>query len=241
MNTMRKVLLVLLLGAAGGSATTISFTGLPLNSAYGTYNGFALATVDGVPGHLLVCDDYNHTTYVPSGPLIYTVSTLAGSNPLQYARFADPLAWEESIARYQQAALLVDGMSHVSPLLNLAADYQYALWRLFTPSVTLPFTSTAQTLLNESANALANASANNLDIYSRLLIYTPTAPFASNQEFLALSPVPLAPPPTPPSQPVPEPSAWVLMSIGTGLLVLGSAPRRVRALIRQRSTKRQLE
>lgn len=231
MRFVRKVLLVLLLGATGAFATTISFSLLPLNTAYGTYNGFATASVDGVPGQLLVCDDYDHTTYVPSGPLTYTLSTLVGSDPLEHARFADPYARDQSIARYQHAALLVDGMLNSSPLLNLTADYQYALWHLFTPTVALPPTSTAQTLLSETALDVTNVSTRNLDIYSRLLIFTPTAEFGSNQEFLAMSLVPL----TPSSQhAVPEPSAWVLMSIGAGLLGLASAPRRLRAWVRGR-------
>src|SRR5688572_1503875 len=116
MGFMRKVLLLLISSAAGAFGASISFTALPLNTAYRTYNGFAQATVDGVPAQLLVCDDYDHTTYVPSGPFTYNVSTLAGTSPLQYARFADPLAWEDSIALYKQAALLVDGMLHTSPL-----------------------------------------------------------------------------------------------------------------------------
>ena len=45
-------------------------------------------------------------------------------------------------------------------LLDLTADYQYALWKLFTPGVMLP-NSTAQTLLNDAAYSVAHAGSSN--------------------------------------------------------------------------------
>ena len=238
---MRKAFLVLILGAAGASAATISFTKLPSNTDYGTYNGFAAATVDDGPA-FLICDDYLHTTYFPSGLLNYNMSTLAGTNPLEYARFASPSNWEESLNQYEQAALLLDGLLNIPSgvMPDLTADYQYALWHLFTPlSVSLEHKNTAQLLFDETFKKVRETDSDNLNIYSRLLIYTPTGLSISNQEFLAMTAVPMtwsnSGPPN--YAPIPEPAPWVLMSIGTGLLVLSSVPRRLRALARVRSEK----
>ena len=44
-----KILFLVILSATAAFAETIYFTGLPVNTAFGTYNGFALATVNGTP------------------------------------------------------------------------------------------------------------------------------------------------------------------------------------------------
>ncbi len=216
-------------GVAAG--TSIEFTGLPINTEFGTFNGFALATVDGVANQLLVCDDFSHTTYMPSGSLTYDASTLAGSDPLEYARFAGPSDSRASTARYEEAALLLNGLEQTGPgeLLDLTADYQYALWALFTPSVVLP-DATAGTLLSDAAEAVLLNAPQNVEVYSRLRILTPSEPFASNQEFLQLldSPPPIIVNPPALSSPVPEPSAFVLIGLGIGLMAVGLGGRKWR-------------
>ena len=152
---VQKLLILGFVSALAAAGSTIQFTGLPINTEFGTFNGFALATVDGSPDQLLICDDFNHTTYVPSGPLMYDASTLGAADPLQYVRFPGG----QAMALYEQAALLLDGLQHTGngQLLDLTADYQYALWHLFTPSVALP-TATARTLLQDTAAAVAQGN-----------------------------------------------------------------------------------
>lgn len=185
---MSKFLLSLLfLTVSAGFANTIQFTGLPVNTQYGTYNGYASATIDGIPLQSLICDDFDHETSVPSGDLTYSLSTLTGVTPIEYARFIDPNHWDSTIVKYQEAAILLDGLRQTGPglLIDFTADYQYALWLLFTPSV-VPHNATAQTLLNDAAHSVQQGGLFNQLLYSELRIYTPTAAYASNQEFLQM-------------------------------------------------------
>jgi hypothetical protein len=224
--------LLLLLCASGVAAgASIEFTGLPINTQFGTFNGFALATVDGVANQLLICDDFSHTTYMPSGPLTYDGSTLSDSDPLEYARFATQNDTSGSAQRYEEAALLLEGLSHTGPgeLLDLTADYQYALWSLFTPSVPLPDV-TARTLLSNAEEAALAGSPQNLEVYSRLRILTPSEPFAGNQEFLQLldSPPPVTVTGPLLGAPAPEPSSFLLIGLGIALLAVGVGGKRLR-------------
>ena len=224
---VQKLLILGFVSALAAAGSTIQFTGLPINTEFGTFNGFALATVDGSPDQLLICDDFNHTTYVPSGPLMYDASTLGAADPLQYVRFPGG----QATALYEQAALLLDGLQHTGngQLLDLTADYQYALWHLFTPSVALP-TATARTLLQDTAAAVAQGIPGNLEVYSRLRVFTPEEPFASNQEFLQLldSPPPIVKLVGPSlAAPVPEPSSAILIGAGFALLAIALGVRRM--------------
>ncbi|MBZ5618831.1 MAG: hypothetical protein LAQ69_08935 [Acidobacteriia bacterium] len=223
MNKLPTLLLFLI--ASAGFANTIRVTGLPANTQYGTYNGFAFATIDGAPAQL-ICDDFNHDTFVPSGNMTYNLSTLTGPNPLQYARFVDPNQWDSSIVRYEEAAVLLIGLRQTGPgyLLDLTADYQYALWMLFTPGVTPP-NATAQTLLNDAAASVQHSRSSNQPLYSALRIYTPTAAFASNQEFLNF-----AYPQLEDTLATPEPSPMILIAIGIAAMTLSGGSRRLRQL-----------
>ena len=72
-----------------------------------------------VPFDDLVCDDWSHTTYVPSGSLNHNVSVL---DTLQYARFVTPGGPSDvEINNYRAAAILVQGLID-HPL--QVADYQ---------------------------------------------------------------------------------------------------------------------
>src|SRR5258708_389232 len=113
--------------AASAFGATLQFTFLPNNTENGTYNGFSGGTIDGLPFNNLICNDFIDTTYFPSSPLIYNVSTL---NSLTYAKFGSDHS--DAVHKYEEAAILLGGLQS-NP--NLTADYQYALWTLFTPSV----------------------------------------------------------------------------------------------------------
>jgi hypothetical protein len=211
-----KFALILSLTLPPAFAGTILFTALPGNVEYGTYNGFAEATVDGIPGQLLVCDDYFHTTYVPSPAMLFIESTLIGPSPLENARFIDPADPGQSLFRYRQAAWLVDGLSRTgfSGLPDRTADYQYALWQLFTPSLLLPSPGAAD-LLDESVWAVEHGYTDPIT-EQRLRIYTPAPPFQSNQEFLGLA----RPVETPESQPA------LAVLVGFATIVIFSRMRR---------------
>jgi hypothetical protein len=223
--------LFLFVMVSAGFADTIQFTGLPVNTQFGTYNGYAIATIDGTPLQQLICDDFDHTTYVPSGNLTYSLSTLTGGSPLQYARFIDLNDSNSTIVKYEEAALLLDGLRQTGPgsLLDLTADYQYALWRLFTPSVVLP-NVTAQTLLNDAAYGVQQGGTSNDAIYSELRIYTPAAAYSSNQEFLQMA---ANPTPGPPNSyfsntlTTPEAEPAVLVGIGIFAIAVSLGARRL--------------
>ncbi len=220
---MSKFLFSLLLATASAEASSIQFVSLPGNTQYGTFNGWVTSTVDGDPLQQLICDDYNHETYVPSGPIDFTVSTLLGASILQYARFYDPKAAAGSITRYEEAAVLLDGLRNTGPgsILDLTADYQYALWYLFTPTVNLP-NQTAKTLLNDAALTVAKGDAATQALYSELVVYTPTAKYSSNQEFLQLkSPLLTGTVQDFPAGEVPEPGPGT--SVGIGLCTIAIA------------------
>jgi hypothetical protein len=208
-------LALLCLGAGAAGAATIQFTLLPPYYQNGEYNGFAQATVDASPNQLLICDDFNHTTYMPSGKIEFYVSTLAGRNPLQYARFVDWHDWSGSVLKYEEAAVLLDGLTKAGSGLSPAgvADYQSALWHLFTPQA--PLSSTGLTLLSQAVTTVESGGLDN-DFYLRLRVYTPAAAYASNQEFLEWLPDPGGPN----SMATPEPPTWGLLLIGAGLILM---------------------
>ncbi|HEV2445023.1 MAG TPA: PEP-CTERM sorting domain-containing protein [Candidatus Sulfopaludibacter sp.] len=218
---MHRLLTAILLtfGICRADTITIIFTNLPdvlenynyniPDSSGATYNGYSTATIDGIQMQQVICDDYTHDTYMPSPALVYHYSTLAGPNPLQYARF-------QSVQNYEAAAVLLTGLAAVAnPSANTVTDYQYALWHMFSP-LSAPANQT-QTDLENAAMALVQADKPQaLETYSHLKIYTPTAAYASNQEFLGLdTPVP-----------TPEPASAVMLLLGLALVAAGRLGRR---------------
>jgi hypothetical protein len=209
---LRTILAALLfsLTACYGSTVTVFFTALPATIENGTYNGFSTATVNGIPSQLLICDDYDDTTYMPSSSnLIYDYSTLTGPDPLQYVRF--------NTANYDEAAVLVWELAETrNPSANTITDYQYALWNLMTPSASLvPGRVALEQALQTSALAMVDNPVDSQfltsSVYNYIRIYTPTAAYASNQEFVEYA--------------TPEPNlAWP----AAFLLLLGAAALRFR-------------
>jgi hypothetical protein len=201
--------LLLLAAAAEASTITVFFTALPSTIEDGTYNGYSTATIGGLPG-LVMCDDYEHETYMPSSSnLIYYYSTLTGPDPLQDVRFTQG----NETQNYREAAVLLAGMNNALAAGQAAADditnYQYALWNLFDPGGA-PATTAQRDLQTLALNTVQTGGPTALEDYSRLMIYTPAAGYASNQEFLGLR-APAA---------VPEPSTAPVLSLILGVAFL---------------------
>jgi hypothetical protein len=194
-------------------ASEISFKTLPTTLENGTYNGFIGATIDGVFSNI-VCDDFYPTTYVPSGPWTYNLSTLPS---LTFARFgSDAIA----LHNYREAAVLLGGDGDTLLGLENVTDshtissYQYALWVLFSPTVT-QFGDSAS-LLNQAGLDVSSGAA--YSAYDQLQVYTPSESAASNQEFLGMGGLTI-------SNSIGAPEPGTIALIGVGLLTLGLVGR----------------
>lgn len=188
--------MLLLAAAAEANTITLFFTALPSTIENGTYNGYSTATIGGLPGQFVMCDDFAHETYMPSSSnLIYDYSTLTGPDPLQYVRFTQG----NETQNYREAAVLLAGMTNALAAGHATADeitnYQYALWNLFDPGGA-PATTAQQDLQISALDAVQTGGGMALGDYSRLVVYTPAADYASNQEFLGLKPTVVTPEPT---------------------------------------------
>lgn len=220
---MNKLVLYVLAAAASpvafASTVAISFVSLPAmqgngttNSQGNTYVGEIGATIAGIPNQELVCDDFDATTYIPSSNIdfsVETISSLAGVNFTNgYAMISGNTLTEAQA--YETAAVLLtdlEALPVTSGNAQAIADYQYAIWNLMQPSgvdgsdLDSPLDSNASGDQQTAyAAVLANSTSTQID-EKGLVIYTPTAPYASNQEFLGMN-TPTAP----------EPSSWVLMA-----------------------------
>jgi hypothetical protein len=159
----------------------------------------------------LICDDYNDETSMPSpSNMIYDYSTLTGADPLQYAMFDK--------SKYQEAAVLVYELAEMpNASADMVTDYQYALWNLMTPSARLdPSRVSQEEALQTGAltmvNNLADAQFLTTTVYAYTNIYTPTAAYKGNQEFVEYA--------------TPEPNlGWV---VGIVLLLLTALGLKVR-------------
>jgi hypothetical protein len=210
---LRTIVAALLfsLTACYADTVTMFFTALPKTNENGTYNGFSTATVNGDPNQLLICDDYNDETIMPSSAnMIYDYSTLTGANALQYAMFDK--------SKYEEAAVLVYQLAELSSAsADIITDYQYALWNLMTPSASLdPSRVSQEQVLQSNAltmvNNLADAQFLTTTVYAYTNVYTPTAAYAGNQEFVEYA--------------TPEPNlGW---AVGLFLLLLTAAGLKVR-------------
>ena len=203
-----------LAAAASASTVTISFTGLPQYQANGYYVGNTKATVGDSPFDLL-CADFTSTTYVPSGPFTFSVSALPS---LTNVRFTGA----DTLTKYETAAILLytlDGLERTSSY--AVGSYQYAIWKLFTPSVGDYGDSAA--LLASAQTTVANGGMQTA--YDALRVFTPTQGSASNQEFLAIDYTNrISAPPN--AAAVPEQSTF--LQLGSGLLLLAGAFKRWR-------------
>jgi methionine synthase II (cobalamin-independent) len=134
--------------------------------------------------------------------MIYDYSTLTGPNPLQYVMF--------NKANYDEAAVLVYDLAEtVNASATTVTDYQYALWNLMNPNVSLaPGRASQEQALQTTALAMVNDAVDakflSSTVYAYTEIYTPTSAYAGNQEFIEYS--------------TPEPN----MALPLGLLALAA-------------------
>jgi hypothetical protein len=185
---------LLSVAACHASTIVLAATGLPStleNGNYGTsdetYNGFAIATIGGIANQWIICDDYTHDTPVPSGNMVYDLSTVGGGNPLANVRFTGG----NEVQNYDEAAVLVWQLyEYVSAtgtkaLANTITDYQYALWNIFDSGVQVnanqsALQAEALNMVQTQAAMLASA------VYPEVRVYTPDPNGGStgSQEFM---------------------------------------------------------
>ncbi len=180
-------------------AGTLNVTTLPAQTFDGYYVGPAAGFLDGSPVQW-ICDDFAHTTYVPS-TFDVNVSTLP---LLPYARFVGP----EELANYEMASMLAYEMYQPGNASQVGA-IQFAMWNLFDPSTPDPAGTATWLTWAQNQNRAAWD-------YSPVRVLTPTAAYASNQEGIVNA-----------ATPTPEPGSEVLSLLGgIGLIFAGRFHRR---------------
>jgi hypothetical protein len=201
---------------AVASSVTIDFTALPGQTAGGEYVGFSQATIitptQTFTNFDLICDDFEHTTNMPSGPFTYDVSTLPTLSNVRWTQSPE-------LMDYELAAIIVYTFNGLGSGQSAAAGaYNFALWDLFDPSAPT-FTGSAAVLsAAQTQYNLGASNAANIHAYNQIQIFTPVGDSASNQEFLGLSGTPIGGPQTP------EPTSMLLL--GSGLVFFGVIGRK---------------
>lgn len=194
---------ILLVAAIPAMATTITFTNLNGVSQYaGEYVGPVKANLDGtaISGGV-VCVDIASTTFVPSSFGV-NVSTLQ-PDKMTNARYGSDAA---AILKYEEAAWLLGQITTHS---TQVGEIQFAMWKIFNPAYVNTWIANHGGDITAVNSWVAQAGAINPVNYdfSSVTIYTPTADYKSNQEFMSGG-----------AGPVPVPGTVLLL--GTGLVGL---------------------
>lgn len=198
--------------SARADLVDIEISGMPSYQYNGYYVGPAKATDNGAGPIDLWCDDFLHTTYVPT-TYYANVNTL----PSTTTRFYNASSPSTSNQEYKEIAWLIGqyyGMSSGQRTNQSVGDLQFAIWLVFNPTETALQTSGANMWL-------AKAQTADLGGYntSTVRIFTPvncsgTNCAPNNQEFV--------------NAPVPEPTAIVLFGTGAVVAMLAVKRRRRR-------------
>lgn len=157
---------VLVLFAPTASADTASMllTGVGSNGAMGgVYVGPYVATVNGVAGTPVICDDYSDESYLYES-WTANVSTFADLSNTKWASL------NNSTTLYEEAAWLTEQLVSAPP--SQAADIQFAIWAIFDPAALGTLSATDQTNVEM---LIANAQTQTFwtGEFANILIYTP--------------------------------------------------------------------
>jgi hypothetical protein len=185
------ILALIMTSVLSATQVTMNFITTPTQTASGYYVGYASATVNDIYTNIM-CDDFTHTTYFPSGPMTYNLSTYQDLTSARFTR-----------SQYEVAAILLSEFDTIAPV--KAGEYNFALWKLFDSNA--PDFGNSNKLLSD-AIALQKVGSNSV-VYNQLIIYTPTSQFYSNQEFLSISST---------QGNVPEPATFALAGLSLMLI-----------------------
>lgn len=229
---MRQILILALcsamslVAASSAMASTVTIANSLSGLTYydGEYCGKIGATLDGstaISGGM-ACVDISKHSYL-GYTIGVNISTLQPTD-MTNARFGSDSA---TIIKYEEAAWLLGQIpSHAAQ----TGEIQFAIWRLFDPGYTFLANAdrTAVTIaLEDSWMGQAQAALiipQNYD-FSSVRIYTPTADYASNQEFMSGAAISR----TTTGSNTPIPASFLLL--GSGLLGLGLLSRRKKAAL----------
>lgn len=216
---MRKLLVVsalavsaLCLTASQARAANLTLTSAGSNVSGGVFIGPYTANIDGT-SFQVICDDYASETYLYEG---WTADVITPDH-IDDAKFGGATAYggSSSADGYNMVAYLAtqlfDAADHNN--LSLAADLQFAIWKVFDNAVSL--TSNAQLLLND-----AYAHRTDSSLLSDFVFYNPTGTTCTSgscptwppQEFIAKTGTP-------------EPATLSLLGLGASAL-FGARRRR---------------
>ena len=219
MKTVLKfatIFLALTISALASTIVTIDFTTLPSNTAGGYYVGYSQANITTALNQQfssfdLICDDFVHTTNIPSGPFQYAVSTLPSLTDVRWIG-------NDKLKNYEIAAVLLyqfdQNLGTVDP-----GGYNFALWHLFNPN-SAPNYGDSATLIANATNIVNAGGGITTDAYKQLRVFTPIGNSTSNQEFVGVSSNTFG------GSPVPEPETLGL--IGFALVGLSFLRRNLR-------------
>jgi hypothetical protein len=229
---VKKLILAMLVTASGSvafanSIVVVNFLTLPstqgngtTNSQNNTYDGEAGGTIGGTAVAELVCDFISASTNVPSGPLDFSVETLASLSGVQFTSGYAQISGHTltMVQAYDTAAVLMTELDAATPggSAQTIADFQFAIWNLMLPNGAdgsikdspLDAAATANQVNAFAAVTATTPTSQTIAAERALVIYTPTSQSAGNQEFIGLN--------TPMVNS--EPSTWLLMA-GLGLLL----------------------
>lgn len=224
MNFLQKRMCVLAMAlvvcAPAVVADTLTLTGVNPSGANlgGVYTGPYVATINGVSGILVICDDFQTHTSL-NQPLTVTqtlVSDLTGPAANTVVKF-DRTDASQQQADYMAAAFLAIQMVAVDQSTAAgrlqASLLNYALWNLFYDGAINALTGSQQVGALAYLTAAETATSfHTVDMYSHVSIWTPT-PNSAAQEFISVR--------------VPEPGTIDLLAFNAlALVALGWFVRR---------------
>jgi hypothetical protein len=190
---MCLLLLALVLCASGAFADTFVLTAVNPSGANlgGVYTGPYVATINGVTGIQVICDDFQTNTYLNQTLTVTEtkVSDLTGPSANQVVKF-DKSNADKQQADYMTAAYLaiqLVGVDQSTAMGRLQGSLlNYALWYLFYDQALNNLTNdqktTAQGYLASAQSATTGQS---VGTYSHVSIWTPT-PNGAAQEFISV-------------------------------------------------------